>query len=87
MRPRGGLWLCLSISLILFFLSVAQAQKTTGTITGTVADTSGAVVPAASVKLVNQATGASRSTTTSDQGSFSFPELNAGTYTVTVTKS
>ncbi len=87
MRPRRGLCLCVSISLILFLLSVAHAQKTTGTITGTVTDASGAMVPGATVKLTNSATGASRSTTTSDQGSFSFPELNAGAYTVTVTKS
>jgi len=67
-------------------LTAAQAQKTTGTITGTVTDASGAVVPGAAIKLINTANGSSRSTTSSSQGDFSFPELNAGTYSVGVSK-
>ena len=64
----------------------ASAQKATGTITGTLTDPSGAVVPGAVVSIVNDRTGASRETTTNEQGSFSFPELDAGTYRVSVTK-
>ena len=67
MRAAWGLSLCVSLTLVLFVLPIAQAQKTTGTVTGTVSDTSGAVVPAATVKLVNQANGASRSSMTNGQ--------------------
>lgn len=64
----------------------ASAQKATGTITGTITDPSGAVVPGAVVSIVNDRTGAARETTTNDQGSFSFPELDAGTYRLSVNK-
>ena len=87
MRDRCGVSLCVTLCLCLLSLQSIQAQKTTGTITGTVADASGAVVPGATVKLIHRATGSSRTTVSNDQGSFSFPELNAGTYAVTVTKA
>jgi len=62
------------------------AQKVTGTITGVVTDDSGAVLPDATVTVTSTQTGASRSTTTGSDGSFSFPELNPGVYNVSVTK-
>src|SRR6266568_7779256 len=65
----------------------ASAQKTSGTITGTVTDPSGAAVPGATVAVVNERTGAAREAATNEQGSFSFPEADAGTYTLTVTKT
>src|SRR5712691_12143655 len=54
----------------------ASAQKTSGTITGVVTDDSGAVVADASVTITSTQTGASRSSKTNSEGSFSFPELN-----------
>lgn len=65
----------------------ASAQKATGTITGTLTDPSGAVVPGVVVSIVNDRTGAARETTTNEQGSFSFPELDAGTYRVSMNKT
>src|SRR5437773_3692642 len=71
----------------LFFLAPSvSAQKTSGTITGTLTDPSGAVVPGATVSLVNERTGAARETATNEEGSFSFPELDAGTYRINVNK-
>jgi hypothetical protein len=74
----------------LFFFSFSIgvpvfAQKYTGTITGVVADSQGAVVPSASVAITNQATGASRSATTNSSGVYVVPELEVGTYMVTIT--
>ena len=63
------------------------AQTFRGTILGTVTDPSGAVVAGATVKVHNTGTGLERSATTSADGSYSFPELPIGTYTVTVTQS
>ncbi len=72
----------------LFFLAPSvSAQKTSGTITGTLTDPSGAVVPGATVSLVNERTGAARETATNEEGSFSFPELDAGTYRINVNKA
>ncbi len=64
----------------------AYAQKTSGTITGTVTDDSGALVADASVAVTSVQTGASRTSHTNSEGSFSFPELNPGVYNISVTK-
>src|SRR6266852_795997 len=64
----------------------ASAQKTSGTITGTLTDPSGAVVPGATVSVVNERTGAAREAATNEEGSFSFPELEAGAYRISINK-
>src|SRR6266481_3907652 len=71
---------------LLVLAPIASAQKTSGTITGTLTDPSGAVVPGATVSVVNERTGAAREAATNEEGSFSFPELEAGTYRLTVNK-
>src|SRR6266571_5717673 len=80
-RVCAGFVICL-----LILASFASAQKTAGTITGTLTDPSGAVVPGAIVGVVNERTGAAREAATNEEGSFSFPELEAGTYRLTVNK-
>jgi len=77
----------ISFASLMVLAPSASAQKTSGTITGTVTDPSGAVVPGATVSVVNDRTGTARETATNEQGSFSFPELEAGTYRLTVNKS
>ncbi len=62
----------------------ALAQESRGTITGTVVDSSGAVVPGASVTITNVARGTSVTLVTNDVGFFQAPYLVSGTYTVTV---
>jgi hypothetical protein len=63
-----------------------QAQSERGTITGTVRDTSGAVVPAVTVTITNAATGGVTSLTTNDQGEFTAPELAVGNYNIRAEK-
>jgi hypothetical protein len=63
---------------------VAINAQTNGSISGTVTDPNGAVVPGATVTLVNGATGIKKSVTTSNAGIFDFPTLQPGTYSVTV---
>ena len=61
------------------------AQTTTqGSIKGTVMDATGAVVPNATVKIVNNATNATIGLTSSASGDFAAPLLEPGDYTVTV---
>ena len=59
----------------------------TGTVLGTVADNSGAVVANAGVSITNIATGVSKKTTTSSSGDFNFPYLQPGTYKIEVQAS
>jgi hypothetical protein len=54
--------------------------QTTGTVRGAVKDASGAVVPHATVILVNRSTSAQRDTATDDQGAYAFTVLPVGQY-------
>ncbi len=63
----------------------AYAQQTTATLTGTVTDSSGAIVPAATVRVVNKGSNASREARTDDSGNYNLPFLPAGDYSATLT--
>jgi hypothetical protein len=62
----------------------AFSQIATGSISGTVTDPSGGVVPGAQVGLTNQATNVTSNTTTNSAGYFSFPVLQPATYSLTI---
>ena len=63
------------------------AQETSmATITGTVTDASGAVVPDASIDILNQNTGVKTTTKSNAAGEFVVPELPIAVYTVSATK-
>ncbi len=62
----------------------AGAQVRFGSILGTVSDSSGASLADASVKITNLGTNETRSAKTTTAGTYSFPNLNAGTYRVDV---
>jgi hypothetical protein len=59
-------------------------QAVTATLTGTVSDSSGSVVPKVSVILTNEASGDIRRTNTSSVGYYSFPAVLAGSYKLTI---
>jgi hypothetical protein len=65
-------------------LCMAQA-RTTGTVVGTVKDSSGAVVPNAVLILLDAGTGNSVESKSGPEGGFVFPNLQPGTYTLTAT--
>lgn len=65
----------------------AQSQGSTGTITGSVLDANGAVIPNANVSLNSKATGLSKTTTTNSDGVYQFVLLQPGTYTVKASAS
>ena len=64
--------------------SLALGQVGNGTITGTVTDPAGAVVPGANVEATNAATGVVFPAVSTNTGAYSIPELPIGNYTVTV---
>jgi len=73
----------LAVMTILFFLGLAgalQAQTTNASVTGRVTDPSGAVVPGATVNLINTATGIRYGGKTNGTGSYYVRDLLPGTY-------
>src|SRR6266542_3780833 len=64
------------------FAPIALGQSTTGSISGTVVDTSGAAIPNVAVTARNVDTGAVRNTTSGTGGVFTIPIVPVGTYEV-----
>jgi Carboxypeptidase regulatory-like domain/TonB-dependent Receptor Plug Domain/TonB dependent receptor len=85
MRKTAARGAAIALALVgLLAGATADAQVTTGTITGTVRDPQGAAVPGATVTITNQGQGTSSTHTTATDGSFVAPFLIPGTYDVTV---
>jgi hypothetical protein len=64
--------------------STVNAQTRTGSLSGTVNDSSGGVLPGATVTLVNELSADSRNSVTNEEGNFVFAAVPPGTYTVKV---
>lgn len=76
-----------NIGLVAILLTVAAFAfgQDTVNLSGTVTDSTGAVIPGANVKAISLATAAERSAITTDSGYYSIPQLRAGAYKVVVT--
>ncbi|HEX2271312.1 MAG TPA: carboxypeptidase regulatory-like domain-containing protein [Pyrinomonadaceae bacterium] len=75
----------LSLALLLACSGAAMAQEEiTAAISGQVTDSTGALVPSASVTVVNDETKMERKATTGEDGSYTITNLVPGTYTLTV---
>ena len=91
MRIRGStnveVRLVLFVALVLGLLIPAPiwAQVVGATLSGTVTDPSGAVIPGAQVQVVNTATNVTNTTTTDKSGLYTVPNLTPSTYQVTLT--
>src|SRR6187397_740549 len=72
-----------SVLLLVLGVSSAFAQQQTGEIYGKAADTSGAVLPGATVTVAGPGLIQPRVAVTSEAGTYRIPELPIGTYTVT----
>jgi hypothetical protein len=74
--------------MLVFALALGSTPKLhaqlTGTISGTVYDSSGSAIPNATVTLTNEATSEKRDTVSNSDGIFVFPALQIGTYTVDI---
>ena len=81
------------VPLVLFIMALATAvplgwgQGGLGSIAGTVADSSGALVPDVKVTITNTGTGRVREVQTAQDGTYAVPLLPPGNYTVTVSKT
>src|ERR1700690_338902 len=84
-RSKGGQSLVPSyvfplLALLLLAPLAFSQTSSTGALTGTVKDSSGAVVPNATVTAINLGTGQSRTTATSADGTYKFGLLTPGNY-------
>jgi hypothetical protein len=77
---------CFAGVVILCAAAAAFAQAGRGSISGTVTDPAGAVVPGAQVVLLNHATGVKLHTVSSGAGLYTFISLNPGEYQVTASQ-
>ncbi len=75
---------CAAVWLLFTLAARPAGAQDTGTLSGTVVDGSGQMVPGATVTLANEATTDARTTTTSERGVFSFRAVPPGSYTVRV---
>ena len=80
---RNTLSLLALVAAGIFICGTVRAQET-ASISGTVTDPSGAVVPNAAVTLLLQETGTTRSTSSNGDGLYTVPGLAVGHYTLTV---
>src|SRR5690349_1994185 len=81
MKVLGKSITLLGIALL---TTLVWSQVQTGTISGTVRDSSGAIVPNANVTATNNATGAERTTQTGSEGQYTVPGLTPAVYEVTI---
>ncbi len=86
MQRRLGLLAAVVIGITALFAAGASAQITTGTVTGTVKDAQGGVIPGATVTLVSETKGTkSAPVVTNATGDYTFPNVTPDTYTVEIT--
>jgi hypothetical protein len=74
--------------LLTFFATMTGgvwAQSVRGAIAGTVTDPSGAVIVGAKITATNAGTGATSTVESSSAGTYHFPSIPLGTYTLSVT--
>jgi outer membrane receptor protein involved in Fe transport len=77
-RSRLNVWLLLSVAFL------PAWSQTSGSISGTIKDPNGAVIPGAQVAVASRDLGIRQNTTSDAAGDFLFPQLPPGTYELTV---
>ncbi len=80
-RSLAGMFLSSFLLLLMPLVVLAQTER--GSISGVVTDSTGAVVPGATVTITNLATKSSQTLTTNDQGLYEAPFMLPATYKVT----
>src|SRR5258708_25047315 len=84
MRPRCRFVRSLLVVSPLLLTFAAFAQSDRGTITGTVSDAAGAVVPNAAVTAINSETGVQSRTVTTSTGNYTLASLPSGVYDISI---
>jgi protocatechuate 3,4-dioxygenase beta subunit len=71
---------CVFLSCV--FVTTGFGQINNATLTGTVTDATGAVLPGVTITAANTATGVVTTSLTNEAGAYTIPSLIPGTYTV-----
>ncbi len=79
-------WFAVFAALLSYPVSL-HAQVSLGSVTGSVKDSTGALIPGASIRIVNLATGIEHKAITQDNGVYLAPNLPAGDYRITITST
>ena len=77
--------LLLAATILLSCYSAFAQLRIVGSISGSVHDPSGAIIPGARIELKDEGTGIAKEATATAEGTFTFPDLSHGMYAVTVT--
>jgi hypothetical protein len=86
LHPLSNRIICACLSLVLLpCLAVVADAQVGGSLSGTITDASGGVIPGATVSIMNTAIGTELTGVTDTQGHFSFPNVSVGRYDLTVT--
>src|ERR1035437_2836727 len=85
-KAAKALW-GLVLSILCMSSAIVSWAQTTQQFTGTVVDSTGAVIPAAQVVVHNQATGVDNKAVTTSSGAYTVTYLIPGTYNITVSKA
>jgi hypothetical protein len=75
----------MAVCLLASSCSVLDAQSDTGRVTGAVTDSTGAIIPGASIVLTNTDTDIAQTRVTGSDGNFTFPALMRGHYRIEIT--
>ena len=86
-KCRALWWITFTLLILLAQVGAAYAQSGQARVVGTIKDSSGAVIPGATVTSINERTGSLRMVTTNERGSFVIPSLQPSVYTVKATAS
>src|SRR5262252_4742653 len=83
-RYFAGVSVLIIVAMAVIMAPTSGAQTTTAALSGTVSDSSGAVVPKADITLTDEASGSVRRTTSNGEGYFSFAAVPPGSYAVKI---
>ena len=83
-RDCGRFAICFIVGVLAFSLTASLSAQTNGTISGHVSDSTGAVIPDATITLKNASTNTSRTTVTTGTGDYTFPSVPPAVYRIEV---
>ena len=84
-KRNAGVWIFVIVAISILWTGQAYAQVSGATLTGTVKDSSGGIIPNAQIVITDVATGVTRTVSPGGAGLYTAPNLLPGTYEVRVT--
>ena len=86
-RQCSSIACCIFVIVLAMLSAASLSAQSYGTISGHVADATGAAFPDTTITLSNQATGAVRTTVSTSSGDYTFPAVSPGNYSIRAERS